>query len=77
MSNRNFKVDAEILEKRKMMELKECNKKQKNLFLKKFSKSLKIDKDFFLKNYRNSNKKIHLTILKTLVVVRRVTVVIS
>ena len=36
MSCRNFKGDPELLEKRKMMELKKCDRKQKNLILKTF-----------------------------------------
>ena len=36
MSYRNFKGDPELLEKRKLMELKKCDKKQKNLILKIF-----------------------------------------
>ena len=42
MSYRNFKGDPELLEKRKMMELKKCDKKQKNLILKFFQKYSKL-----------------------------------
>ena len=34
MSYRNFKGDSGLIEKQKMMELKKCDKKQKNLILK-------------------------------------------
>ena len=42
MSFRNFKGDPELLEKRKMMDLKKCDKEQKNLFLKIFQNYSKL-----------------------------------
>ena len=49
MSYRNFKRHPEFLEKRKMMELKKCDKKQKKLDFENLSKLLKIDNDFLNK----------------------------
>ena len=42
MSYRNFKGDPEPLEKRKMMELKKCDEKQKNLIVKIFQNYSKL-----------------------------------
>ena len=57
MSNRNFKRHSEFLEKRKMMELKKCDKKQKKLDFENLSKLLKIDNDFLKKHKDVLNKK--------------------
>ena len=42
MSYRNFKGDPELLEKRKKMELKKCDKKQQNFILKIFQNYSKL-----------------------------------
>ena len=42
MSYRNFKGDPELIEKPKMIELKNCDKKQKNLILKIFQNYSKL-----------------------------------
>ena len=42
MSFRNFNGEPELLENRKMMELKKCDKKQQNLILKIFQNYSKL-----------------------------------